>query len=177
MTRLPLAASHVAAVVLLMSLIWAGYVGSRWIGSAPPTASPAAPAAAAVIGSETGGVTVPALPELQSLVHRAVSRDPFRADRSRAAVRYGSMQAHPEPDANGPADDFQLVSVLRLLGTAAGESATALAAVEVVGRGTRILRVGDEVEGYRLVSVSVDHAKFRGHDSSVVLRISPEAHH
>ena len=101
------------------------------------------------------------------LVLAAAARDPFRADRRRPAARYGESV----PASGAVAS----ISGLRLLGTAAwpGDGTSGVAAIQVTGQPPRVIRVGQTVEGLRLLGVASGVATFAGRDTTVVLRLAP----
>lgn len=102
----------------------------------------------------------------ESLVLTAVAKDPFRPDRKRPASRYKL----PEERAAARATRLPpALSRMRLLGTAALPGGQGLAAVEIPGRPSRVLRIGQTLEGLRLVAVERGTAKFEGADTTLIL--------
>jgi hypothetical protein len=110
--------------------------------------------------------------ELERIVSRAVDRNPFRPDRSRGYVRYGDNETPFGLTEERPLEFYAPEPEVRLLGLASGGPGASVAAVEIAGLGARILRVGEELAGYRLLSVSATEVRLRGRDSVLVLRVS-----
>jgi hypothetical protein len=103
-----------------------------------------------------------------SLIRLAVSRDPFRPDRRPPAQRY---QMPGERTTAARISLPQAMARARLTGTVILGPRAGLAAIEVPGRGPRVLAVGDEFEGYRLTRVERGAATLVGPDTTIVLTL------
>lgn len=154
-SRLALAGAVVAGVG---TIVVAGVAlrPIRLPDAVPPEArSPLQVPDAAVRGASDRGVLV------------AVARAPFRPDRRPPAVRYQL------PSQRRPAEPTRLPSPFlgsRLVGTVLQPSG-GLAMLDVPGRGSRVMAVGDSVAGFRLVKVGRGSAAFAGPDSLVTLYV------
>lgn len=130
-------------------------------------------------GQNRGGTAAPLeirsdMIELNRLVLRSVARDPFRPDRARSMGRYrtpaqaaaaAAMAATAPPPGPSMMPEFrpppppQATIVLR--GVAADGKGRAIVAVDINGQ-SRLMRVGEEFEGHRLLSAGQGEAQFRG---------------
>ena len=164
--------SRAAILVTAASAAAAAAAGVRAATADPRLALyvPASEATAvrAAIGSTVGAQSE----ELGRIVSRAVDRNPFRPDRSRPDSRFGEEEASFEHIEEAFNEFYTPEPQVRLLGLAAAGLHGGLAAVEIAGLGQRILRVGEELGGYRLLSVSATEARLSGRDSVLVLRLS-----
>ena len=118
-----------------------------------------------------GGVTpgVPALPPPggdvpDSLLRTAVAAGPFRPDRSAPGARY-RLPSERDRDRERPSLD------VRLVGTAIVPGRPALAAFRLSDGRPRVVRRGDELEGYRVVAVRLGAARLAGPDTTVLLEV------
>ncbi len=98
-----------------------------------------------------------------------MARDPFRPDRRRPPARY-RLPGERSRAATGHALPSAFAR-MRLLGTAVLPQGGGLAAVELPGRRQRVLRTGQELEGFRLQRVGRGLAVFAGPDTTIVLRL------
>ncbi len=155
--RLALAALAASAALAALAMD-----GARRV--APLPEAPAAPAAAAMphpapLRRDTA----------EDEVLAAVARDPFRPDRSRPAGRY-RMPGEPVVRVPaGPLAPPPPVYVFRLLGTVVLPEGGLAALADQRGE-SRIVRGGQEVDGFRLVRVSPGSATLAGTDTTLVLR-------
>lgn len=104
----------------------------------------------------------------------AVARDPFRADRRRPPGRLPAPGTPPPAPAYTPAAAPSPAMMLRLMGTVVlpGGGLAVVAGAEGEGR---ILRVGQEMAGYKLVRVGPGTATMAGEGTTVVLRTAGAA--
>ncbi|HYR06875.1 MAG TPA: hypothetical protein VEQ60_03825 [Longimicrobium sp.] len=105
----------------------------------------------------------------------AVSRDPFRPDRRRPPGRYrlpgealppAAMPAYAAPAYTAPAPSYSF----RALGTVILPDGSGLAAVAGQSGEGRVLRVGQSIEGFRVVRVAPGVVTLEGSDTTLVLR-------
>jgi hypothetical protein len=107
----------------------------------------------------------------------AVSRDPFRPDRRRPPGRYrlpgeelpAAAPAYTPPAYTPPPPTY----AFRALGTVILPDGSGLAAVAGQGGEGRVLRVGQSIEGFRVVRVAPGVVTLEGNDTTLVLR-TPE---
>lgn len=107
----------------------------------------------------------------------AVARDPFRPDRRRPPGRYRlpgeelppAMPAYTAPAYTPPAPTY----AFRALGTVILPDGSGLAAVAGQSGEGRVLRVGQSIEGFRVVRVAPGVVTLEGNDTTLVLR-TPE---
>lgn len=118
--------------------------------------------------------------ELQHLVLTSVSQDLFRPNRARAQHRYRTpaeasdaavVVAPPAPPAPPPGPP-PLDATLILRGIAVDDRGRVLAAVEVRGE-SRLMGVGEEFAGFRLLDAGNGEARFRGPDGIRTVRMDP----
>lgn len=120
-----------------------------------------------------GEATIPSLgssaDDIDQLVTAVVAINPFRVDRSSpVATPNGEVFEDFAPE--GFTEIYEHPPTILLLGVATSQNA-AVAAVEVPGVGNRILRVGEEFEGYTLLEVHPSEARVSGKDSIFVIRL------
>lgn len=99
----------------------------------------------------------------------ALERNPFRADRRRAAVRYqlpGQVLTAAPPSAVLPS-----MPMVRLAGIAATGSTRGIAALSILGRPPQLLRVGESLEGWRLTHVRRESVVLTGRDTTLTLQM------
>jgi hypothetical protein len=127
--------------------------------------------------------TAPAMPDVQARtpaasdaqILRAVSRDPFRPDRRRPPGRYRMPGAEPVID-DTPTFDYTFtppaaaVPRLTLTGTVVLANGTGLAAVAGPGGESRLMRAGDEMDGFRVVRVTNGSVTLSNGDTTLVLK-------
>jgi hypothetical protein len=103
----------------------------------------------------------------------AVAKDPFRPERSRPAGRYRMPgEAVPPPMAAAPVAPPAPVWNLRLLGTVALPSGGIAAIAGQTGE-SRVVRVGQEIDGFKLVRVTPGKARLEGNDTTLTLEMQP----
>ena len=96
-----------------------------------------------------------------------VARAPFRPDRHPPAVAYElPSQRRPAVAATPPSPFLRS----RLVGTVLRLSG-GMAMLDVPGRGSRVMAVGDSLDGFRLVRVGRGTAAFAGPDSLVTFHV------
>ncbi|HEX5726141.1 MAG TPA: hypothetical protein VFX98_11785, partial [Longimicrobiaceae bacterium] len=103
----------------------------------------------------------------------AVARDPFRADRKRPPGRYrmpGEAVTLPETPAPVAMEAPAPVYLFRLLGTVVMPGGGLAALAGQAGEG-RVVRVGQEFEGFRLTRVGPATATLVGPDTTLVLQM------
>ncbi|HEX8360811.1 MAG TPA: hypothetical protein VF613_11905 [Longimicrobium sp.] len=109
------------------------------------------------------------------LVQGSVEHDPFSAERTRAHGRFrprgadGSAPPPATPEMELPPAAPPVVVILRGIGSNA--AGTVLVAVEINGT-SRLMRVGEEFGGYRLLSAGGGEARFRGPAGPQTVRIN-----
>lgn len=113
------------------------------------------------------------------LVLATVARDPFRPDRRRPPGRY-RLPGEPAPPPATPTYTQPVYTApartwnLRALGTVVMPDGTGLAAVAGQNGGEgRVLRVGQSIEGFRVVRIAPGVVTLEGADTTLVLR-TPE---
>jgi hypothetical protein len=119
---------------------------------------------------------MPALPAARrgaggdDVVLAAVARDPFRADRRRPPGRYRLPGEAPPPDAAAaPAAPPPPTYVYRLMGTVVLADGGGLAALSGPTGEGKVVRVGQQIDGFRLARVTPGSATLAGHDTTLVL--------
>jgi hypothetical protein len=101
----------------------------------------------------------------------AVARDPFRPDRRRPPGRYRLPGQAPPPEAP-PAYDYTpppAAPPFGLLGTVVLPNGRGLAALSGQGGDSRIVRVGETMDGFRVVRVTSGAATLTDGDTTIVL--------
>jgi hypothetical protein len=162
--------------VLAMSCAWA-------VMAAGATAAPLSgtPSAAPTPASASADAEVEArsdAEELDRLVLASVARDPFRSDRARASGRYRTpgevLRAAAAPPAGSmpPPPPLAPMAAIRLHGMATDGAGGVLLAVEINGA-TRLMHVGEEFAGQKLLAVSRGAARFRGAGGVTTVRLDP----
>lgn len=110
-------------------------------------------------------------------VLRAVDRDPFRAERRRPPGRYQLPGMEPQLPATQvseeaePPPPSEPLPPMRVLAIAVLGGGQGLAAVEVEGNPPRVLRIGDEIQGFRLISIAPGEVHIQGPDTAFVLQL------
>jgi len=101
----------------------------------------------------------------------AVGKAPFRTDRQMPSARYQlpAERRAAMAAANRPAPR---AARLTLVGTVQVPGGTSLAALQLPGGNPRLYRVGQTVEGFRLVKVEAGAATLVGPDTSIVLPLA-----
>ncbi|MFL5540134.1 MAG: hypothetical protein ACJ8J0_14185 [Longimicrobiaceae bacterium] len=160
--------SRAAAAALAASAVLAVLAAAEWRQVEPLPRAPRAAAAAAM-----PAVRAPRRYAGDGVVLAAVARDPFRADRKRPPGRY-RMPGEPDPAAvaAAAADVAPVwpVYAYRLLGTVVlGDGGGLAALAGPTGEG-KILRLGQQIDQFRLVRVTPGSATLAGHDTTLVLR-------
>ena len=166
-------AENLAALGLLcVSLACVVVTGARVLTSAslPESIVPEAPSAPTL---DSHRDRPPAsLEKVNQLVLTSVAHNPFRADRTRASGRYGAQPGAEELTPELGQAPVEAVPVLRVLGVAVQGQNGGLAAVEVEGSSPRILRIGDEIAGFRLVSLSATEVRLESPDTTLVFPLA-----
>jgi len=155
-----------AALVTAVGVAVAAYAGWREVQPLPP--APHARAVAAMPAVR------PAPREASDRdVLAAVERDPFRADRRRPAGRY-RMPGEPAPEVVAAATPAGAppapVYVFRLLGTVVLADGGGLAAIAGPSGEGKVVRLGQQIDQFRLVRVTPGSATLTGSDTTLVLR-------
>lgn len=155
------------AVLAASALLFASAVhGARRIAPAPEAGE-----ARAVARMPDVAARAPAASETQIL--RAVARDPFRADRRRPPGRYRMPGSEPPPAQADPAGfgytPPMASPVFTLLGTVILGDGRGMAALSGQGGESRIVRVGEEMDGFRVVRVGNGTATLTDGDTTLVL--------
>ncbi len=137
-------------------------VAVRALASSPLVAAPAEGPTAAVPPAPAASVRLNG----DSIAQRVIARNPFRAHRTPAVVRFNpdlSPGAGPPPMPGPPRPTLALVGVV--LGAEPAALVDGLPGAE----STRALRVGETVAGYRLREVHADRAVVAAPDTTYVL--------
>jgi hypothetical protein len=118
------------------------------------------------------------LPHLDGLVLASVSRNPFNPGRARGAGRYRTAAAAalaaataspPLPPAPPPMPPPLDVAIV-LRGIATDSRGRTLAAVEIAGQ-NRLMRVGEEFAGHRLIDARSGTARLQGPNGIRTVRL------
>ena len=166
-------AENLAALGLLcVSFACVAVTGARALSPAslPESVAPEAPPAPP--SSFHRDRSPASLEKLNRLVLASVAHNPFRADRARASGRYGARPGAEELTPELGQAPAESVPVLRVLGVAVQGRNGGLAAVEVEGSPPRILRVGDEIAGFRLVFLSATEVRLESPDTTLVFPLA-----
>jgi hypothetical protein len=102
----------------------------------------------------------------------AVARDPFRPDRRRPPGRYRLPGQEPPPEAPPERYDYTpppAAPLFGLLGTVVLPGGRGLAALSGQGGVSRIVRVGETMDGFRVVRVTSGAATLTDGDTTIVL--------
>jgi hypothetical protein len=102
----------------------------------------------------------------------AVARDPFRPDRRRPPGRYRLPGQEPPPEVPPERYDYTpppAAPSFGLLGTVVLPGGRGLAALAGRGGESRIVRVGEEMDGFRVVRVTSGAATLTDGDTTIVL--------
>lgn len=156
------AAAALAGAALLCVL---AFLGARRVEPLP-----AAPAARRTAEMPVVAARKPAASDAQILA--AVARDPFRPDRKRPPGRY-RMPGEAPPPQEQPANAFvppPPPPALRLTGTVVLADGRGLAALAGQSGESRIVRVGEEMDGFRVVRVTNGSATISNGDTTLVLK-------
>lgn len=159
------AALAVAAVSALLCL--SAWNGARRLAELPDEGVAVAPEAMPQVAARTPDAT-------DAQILRAVARDPFRPDRRRPPGRY-RMPGEPAPVEPQPVFDYAAapaVPAFTLLGTVDLGGGRGMAAMGGQGGESRIVRVGEEIEGFRMVRVGPGTATLSNGDTTLVLKTS-----
>lgn len=160
-----------AATVASALLCLSAWSGARRIAPLPESGDPVPAAAMPDVAARP-----PAASDAQIL--RAVARDPFRADRRRPPGRYRMPGEPPPPEPQAPAYEYAATPVLpafSLLGTVVLGDGRGMAAMGGQGGESRIVRVGEEIEGFRMLRVGNGTATLSNGDTTLVLKTEPGA--
>jgi hypothetical protein len=160
-----------AAAAISAALCGTAVADARRLDPLPRRAEPEAMEAMPQIAARPGdpsGVQVLA----------AVARDPFRPDRRRPPGRYRlpgeAMPAPPMPAYTPPVYTApERTYAFRALGTVILPDGSGLAAVAGQSGEGRVLKVGQSIEGFRVVRVAPGVVTLEGNDTTLVLR-TPE---
>jgi hypothetical protein len=141
----------------------------------PPDEIPAPRGGALVAPASAAAPRASDASKSDRLILAAVARDPFRPDRTRPPDRY-RVPGRSEPVA---AESVSVPSVppLRVLGVAVLADGRGVAAVELPGEPPRLVRVGEEFAGFRLISLLPGEARLESKDTTLVLRLPSPLRH
>lgn len=160
------AALAVTAVSALLCL--SAWTGARRLAELPDEGVAVAPEAMPQVAARTPDAT-------DAQILRAVARDPFRPDRRRPPGRY-RMPGEPAPAEPQPVFDYAaaapIVPAFTLLGTVDLGGGRGMAAMGGQGGESRIVRVGEEIDGFRVVRVGPGTATLSNGDTTLVLKTS-----
>jgi hypothetical protein len=163
MSRFPvsLVGAALACVAALLVL------GATLAGALSIEPAPAPPAAAADTEKVAAAAAAPRLSTEALLL--AVEHDPFRADRQRSPERYRMPGEEPpvEPEPPPPPPP---PPPFRLIGTAV--SPTGSVAVIELESSSRMLEIGEEMLGYRLIAVEPERATMESAEQRVDLPLT-----
>jgi hypothetical protein len=144
-------------------LLFSAYAEARRVEPLPPR--PAARRAAAMPEGRPRAAA-----GSDAAILAAVARDPFRPERTRAAGRY-RMPGEAVPSVPmAPVAPPAPVWNLRLLGTVVLPGG-GLAAIAGQTGESRVVRVGQEIDGFRLVRVTPGKARLEGNDTTLTLEM------
>jgi hypothetical protein len=157
------------AVLAASALVCASAAnGARRIAPAPERPAPRAVAEMPAVEARVSTAS-------DAQILRAVSRDPFRPDRRRPPGRYRMPGAEPAID-DTPTFDYSFTPpprpapALTLVGTVILADGAGLAAVAGQGGDSRVLRVGEQMDGFRVVRVTNGSATLTNGDTTLVLK-------
>lgn len=152
------AATALRALLALLTL------GAGGVAVGVTVAGPSAPPATAEVIT-AAPVEGAARIDGDSLAGAIVAKNPFRAHRSPAHLRYSAATVAGVPTPSTPTVQFALAGVLL------GDEPVALLDGLPGFEHTRAVRVGETVAGYRLREVSADRAVVVGPDTTYVLPV------
>jgi hypothetical protein len=162
-------ANRVALAVLAASvlLVAGAAAGARRVEPLPAAPAPRRAAPMPEVAPRAGGAS-------DAAILAAVARDPFRPDRQRPPGRYRMPgEAPPEPPAPVMAPPPAPAVVFRLLGTVVLPDGSGLAALAGPTGESRVLRVGQSMDNFRLTRVTPGSATLAGEDTTLVLKTEP----
>lgn len=160
-----------AAAALSAALCGTAVADARRLDPLPRRAEPEAMEAMPQVAARRGDPS-------GVLVLAAVARDPFRPDRRRPPGRFRlpgeampapAMPTYRAPVYTAPARTY----AFRALGTVILPDGSGLAAVAGQSGEGRVLKVGQSIEGFRVVRVAPGVVTLEGNDTTLVLR-TPE---
>ena len=157
------ALAALAASMLLCALALAG---ARRVAALPEAADPRPPAPMPAVAARAEAAS-------DAQILSAVARDPFRPDRRRPPGRYRPPGEAPAPEAQASYDFTPPpapLPALSLVGTVVLADGRGLAALAGQGGESRIVRVGEEMDGFRVVRVTSGTATLSNGDTTIVLR-------
>ncbi|HYH83186.1 MAG TPA: hypothetical protein VEX86_25545 [Longimicrobium sp.] len=160
--------ARAALGALAVSAALAGAAAAEWRQVRPLPAAPRARPVAAM-----PEVRVARHDASDQVVLAAVARDPFRADRRRPPGRYRlpGDPAPPSAPVGAPAfDPAPRVYAYRLLGTVVLGDGGGLAALSGPTGEGKVVRVGQQIDQFRLARVTPGGATLVGSDTTLVLR-------
>lgn len=160
-----------AAAAISAALCGTAVADARRLDPLPRRAEPEAMEAMPEIAARPGDAS-------GVLVLAAVARDPFRPDRRRPPGRYRlpgeAMPAPAMPTYTAPVYTApERTWTFRALGTVILPDGSGLAAVAGQSGEGRVLKVGQSIEGFRVVRVAPGVVTLEGNDTTLVLR-TPE---
>lgn len=147
---------------LLLFLAGAGWAVVSLVGAVLleplPEAEPGPPTASIRIADQSAAPQTP-------LIIKAVASNPMRPDRRRAPGRFGQVIETLTPEKAPPVPKF------RVAGVARQTRGADLAAIAIGREPPRLVRQGDTIQGFRLLSVDSDSVHVARADTSVGLLI------
>jgi len=155
------ALAGLAASALLCA---AAALGARRVEPLPAAVAPARGAAMPRVAARRAAAS-------DAQILAAVARDPFRPDRRRPPGRYRLPGDPPPPEAQpAPYAAVAAPPELTLLGTVVLANGRGLAALAGQGGESRVVRVGEEMDGFRVVRVGNGTASLSNGDTTLVLK-------
>lgn len=139
--------------------------GARRVAPLPAAGAPEPPAAMPAPAPRQAAAS-------DAQILSAVARDPFRPDRRRPAGRYRLPGDEPPPEET-PAYTYApppQPPAFTLLGTVVLGDGRGLAALAGQGGQSRIVRVGEVMDGFRVVRVASGAATLSNGDTTLVLK-------
>lgn len=160
-------ANRVALGVLGMSILVCAlaFAGARRVAALPASPDPRPAPAMPDVAARPEGAS-------DAQILSAVARDPFRPDRRRPPGRYRLPgEALPtEPQRTYDYTPPPAAPVMRLVGTVVLADGRGLAALAGEGGESRVVRVGEEMGGFRVLRVTSGTATLTDGDTTIVLR-------
>lgn len=157
------AVGALAASILLCAVAFAG---ARRVAALPESPDPRAAPSMPEVAARPAGAS-------DAQILSAVARDPFRPDRRRPPGRY-RLPGEAPPAEPQPSYDYTPPPppppALSLVGTVVLADGRGLAALAGQGGESRVLRVGEEMDGFRVVRVTSGTATLSNGDTTIVLR-------